>query len=117
MFAYWDEEIRPQIARIRGVSVNDIKIDALGDLRLLRVSIIHNGGILSGANHAKLKKMNGLCKPDATIMFTHDAMHKVFVFIKQAIGEIILHYTGHLPGAPNPSEIVGVAIQSGGGKP
>lgn len=38
-------------------------------------------------------------------------MHKVFVLLKQAIETIILEYTGHLPGAPNPSEIVAVAIQ------
>lgn len=34
MFAYWDEEIRPQIANIRGVEPNDVQIDAFGDLRI-----------------------------------------------------------------------------------
>jgi hypothetical protein len=39
-------------------------------------------------------------------------MHKVFVEVKKAIGNIILHYTGGLPGAPKPGEIVDVAIQN-----
>jgi hypothetical protein len=41
-------------------------------------------------------------------------MHKLFIAIKQAIAEIILVYTGHLPGAPDASQIVSVAIQNAG---
>lgn len=35
VFAYWDEEIRPQIAKIRGVQPNEVPVDAFGDLRIL----------------------------------------------------------------------------------
>lgn len=111
-FAYWDEEIRPKIAAIRGVKPNDVMIDELGDLRMLRKSIVHDGGHLSVACHTKLKVMASLCKPDASITFTHDQMHKLFVHIKQGIGRLILEYTGNLPGAPQASEIVGIAIQN-----
>ena len=55
IFSYWDEEIRPQIAKIRGVEPNEIQLDALGDLRILRKSIIHNGGVLEATEYAKLK--------------------------------------------------------------
>ena len=110
-FAYWDEEIRPQIAKIRGVETDDVRIDALGNLRILRKSIVHNGGVLKAADHAKLKVLGGICKPDAKIAPGHDDMHKIFVAIKQAIAELILHYTGQLPGAPKPDEIVSLAIQ------
>jgi hypothetical protein len=65
VFAYWDEEIRPQIARVRGVKPNDVMIDELGDLRILRKSIVHDGGNLSAAEHAKLNVMSGLCRPRA----------------------------------------------------
>ncbi len=111
-FAYWDEEIRPQIARVRGVKPNDVMIDELGDLRTLRRSIVHDGGHLSAAEHAKLKVMSGLCGPDARITFTHDEMHKLFVHVKQGIGRLILEYTGNLPGAPKASEIAGIAIEN-----
>src|SRR6185437_3722285 len=42
MFAYWDEEIRPRIAKIRGVEPNQVQVNALGDLRILRIGIVHN---------------------------------------------------------------------------
>lgn len=116
MFAYWDEEIRPQIAAIRGVQPNDIRIDALGDLRLLRRSIIHNKGVLSSGDHAKLKKMGEMFGAEETITPSHDDMHRIFVLVKQAIAEIIMTHVGHLPGAPDPSEIVSVAIQNAGPK-
>jgi hypothetical protein len=44
-FAYGDEEIRPQIAQVGGVKPNDVMIDELGDVRILRKSIVHDGGI------------------------------------------------------------------------
>jgi hypothetical protein len=115
IFAYWDEEIRPQIARIRGVVPNDVRLDAFGDLRILRKNIMHNSGVLTATDHAKLKLMADLCRPDSVIAPTHDQMHRIFVLIKQAIGALILEYTGRLPGAPDPAEIVSVAIQNLGG--
>jgi hypothetical protein len=114
LFAYWDEQVRPAIAAVRGVDPKDVKVDALGDLRIIRNSIVHNKGVLSAADHAKLKKMRALVKPDAVITLSHDGMHSVFVAVKQAISEIILTYAGDLPGAPDPSQIVGVAIANAG---
>ncbi len=114
LFAHWDEEIRPAIARVRGKKPNDIQLDALGDLRILRKAIVHAKGIISIQEHAKLKKMGLFIKPGAKLVLTHDQMHSVFVLIKNAIGEIILYHTGDLPGAPNPEKIVGVAIQNAG---
>ncbi|APH73576.1 hypothetical protein [Aquibium oceanicum] len=114
IFAYWDEEVRPAIAKVRGVEPNDIKIDALGDLRILRKAIIHAKGIITATEHSKLKKMADLVEPGAKLVLNHDQMHKVFVLIKNAIGQIVLHYTGGSPGAPSPDSIVGVAIQDFG---
>jgi hypothetical protein len=112
IFAYWDEEIRPRIAAIRGVKPNDILIDALGDLRTLRKSIIHNGGVLTAAEYAKLRLLKDMCEPGAAISPSHDQMHHIFVLVKQAIAALILEYTGHLPGAPKVGEIVDIAIQN-----
>lgn len=108
-FACWDQEIRPQIARVRGVTPNEVMIDELGDLRTLRKSIVHEGGHLSGIEHAKLNVMSNLCKPDAPIRFTHNEMHKLFVHVKQGIGRLILEYIARCSG---PSEIVGIGIEN-----
>jgi len=111
MFAYWDEEVRPRIATIRGVRPNDIMIDEFGDLRILRKCIVHEQGHLPASEHAKLKVLAKLCHPDADISFSHDEMHRLFVHVKQGIARLILQYAGDMPGAPKASDIVGIAIQ------
>lgn len=104
------------MAAVRSVEPNDIQIDALGDLRLLRKSIIHNKGVLSSADHAKLRKMGSLFGLNEKITPSHCDMHRIFVLVKQAIAEIMMTYVGHLPGAPDPSEIVSIAIQNAGSR-
>jgi hypothetical protein len=116
MFAYWNEEARLRIAEVRGVEPAEIKVDAFGDLRILRNSIIHDKGVISAADHAKLKKMAHLTESGKRIVLSHDQMHKLFVLVKQAIAEIIMKYVGHLPGAPDPSQITGIAIQNAGSR-
>jgi len=117
IFAYWDEKIRPRIANIRGVEKDEVKINIFGDLRVLRIMIVHHDGVLKAAEHAKLKVLNGIFQADAKIFLTHDQMHTIFVAIKQAIGSLILEYTAHLPGAPKPEDIVDIAVQNTGRVP
>ncbi|WP_353217683.1 hypothetical protein [Sandarakinorhabdus sp.] len=112
IFAYWDEEVRPAIARVRGVEPNDIRIDALGDLRILRKAIVHAKGVVTATEHAKLKGLADLARPGEKLVLSHDQMHKVFVSVKNAIAQVLLHYNGGLPGAPSPNDIVDVAIQT-----
>jgi hypothetical protein len=112
IFATWDEETRPRIARIRGVEPNAIKIDEMGDLRTLRRAIIHNGGVVTASEHAKLKVMSDLSQPDTKLTFSHDQMHSLFVHVKRSIARLIQEHTGHLPGAPDVDSIVGVAISN-----
>lgn len=112
IFSYWDEDIRPRLAEVRGVEPNAIQLDTLGDLRILRKSIIHNGGSLKASEHAKLKKLGDLFGPDSTIAPDHETMHKVFIAAKRAIAALILHHTSQLPGAPKAEEIVDIAIQN-----
>jgi hypothetical protein len=112
IYTYWDDEIRPQISKIRGVQKNEVRIDVFGDLRILRQSIVHHDGVLEAADHATLKVLNGICQADIPISPTHDQMHKIFVAVKSAIGALILEYTAHLPGAPKPDDIVSIAVQT-----
>src|SRR3954453_15804408 len=52
LFAYWDEEVRPRIAEVRGVKPNDVQLNALGDLRIFRKSIVHNAGVITDTEYA-----------------------------------------------------------------
>ena len=111
IFACWDEEIRPQIANIRGIQTNDLILDEFGDLRILRKHIVHNSGFLPITQYQKLKVMKEIVEPDKIITFTHDQMHKLFIFLKRGIGKLLLEYTGDLPNAPNADKITNSAIQ------
>ena len=85
IFAFFNEEIRPRLARCKNIDPNEIKVDALGDLRLLRHAIIHNKGVLSRSAQAKLKVMKDLFAPDAEIVVSHDDMHSLFSALKQDV--------------------------------
>ena len=63
VFAYWDEEVRSQIARIRGIQPNAVQLDAMGDLRILRKAIIHNSVSSPAATPASASKPHGAGPP------------------------------------------------------
>jgi hypothetical protein len=112
IFAYWDEEIRPRLARAKRLSSpNEIRVDALGDLRLLRGAIIHNKGILPTTSHEKMKVMQDMFTANAEITVPRDTMHRLFVGIKQGIGQLIIDHIGARPGAPDVGQIKDVSIQ------
>lgn len=92
-------------------SPNQISVDALGDLRLIRGAIIHNKGVLSSAVHSKLKIMQDMFQPDAEIAPSHETMHQLFVRMKQGIGQLIIEHIGPRPGSPDIREIKDIAIQ------
>jgi hypothetical protein len=99
------------LARCKNIDTNDIKVDAFGDLRIVRHAIIHNKSVLSAGAHEKLKAMKDIFAPAAEITVTHDQMHRLFVLMKQGLAALILEHTGQRPGAPNATEIVDLAIQ------
>ncbi len=111
IFAYWNEEIRPRIGRTRGVDADQIKVDAFGDLRVLRHAILHDNGVLLASQHAKLRVMGALCRADSLLALTHEQMRRVFELTHQGIAQLLLEHTGHAVGAPAASEILKVAIQ------
>lgn len=45
IYQYWEDYYRDKIAVSKGMKKNDLKSDIMGDLRWLRVSIIHHKGI------------------------------------------------------------------------
>lgn len=111
VYAYWDEFVRPKIASIRGVETKAVVIDEFGDLRTLRRHIVHAKGHLPASEHAKLKVMGALCRPDEQISLTHDQMHHMIIYLKQGVMRLILEYTSNLSGAPDPKDVRGLAIE------
>jgi len=111
LYAYWDEEIRPRLAILKDVDVQEIKSDIMGDLRLLRNGIIHNKGILSDQDHRRLKKLGEMFSADQPIHVSYNNMHKIFVLIKQDCTRMLFKWLGVKDAPILPEDIVDVAIQ------
>ena len=45
MYGFWEDCYRDKIAKLSGRMKDDLKIDIFGDMRLLRISIVHHRGI------------------------------------------------------------------------
>jgi len=112
VFANWDEEIRPRMAKSLGCQVNNVTSDIFGDIRLVRNGILHNKGILSGKDHAKLKVTTDLFEPDMQISLSNTVMHRLFYLIKKDMARRILIDSGAAETAPfNIDDVNQVAFQ------
>lgn len=111
LFTYWEDEIRPRIAAYRGVELNEICSDIMGDLRILRNVILHAKGIICYDKYKELKLLNNMFIVDHPIHITYENMHKIFVLIKQDCARMLLDWLGVKDTPINLKDIVDVAIQ------
>ena len=93
IFAKWDEVIRPRLAIAKGVSPNDITLDIMGDLRLIRHAILHNDGTLSVASHSKIKRLSDIIPP-GKLNLSNAIMHVIFAQVKMGFAELICRQLG-----------------------
>jgi len=49
----WDEDVRPRLAQAHGVTLREVVVPALGDLRLIRHDIIHHHGLARDGHGGK----------------------------------------------------------------
>jgi len=111
LFTYWEDEIRPRLATAQGVTVHEVRCDAMGDLRILRNVILHAKSIMRSDKHAELKKLGELFPVDQPIHLSYESMHKIFVVVKQDCGRLLLEWLGVKDAPIKPEEIVDIAIQ------
>jgi hypothetical protein len=112
IFTYWEDEIRPRLATAKGVDKDAIKLDIMGDLRILRHSILHAKGILRLDKHKSLKLLGSTFDPDKLLVISNERMHKIFVLAKQGAARLMLDHIGPTRNSPNPDKILSIAIQT-----
>ena len=113
LFTYWEDEIRPRLAKAKGVALSEIRGDAMGDLRILRNVILHARGILRSDKYAELKKLEGLFTVDEPLNLSYETMHAIFVAVKQECGKFLFDWLGVTDAPVKPEDIVDLAIQRG----
>jgi len=111
LFTYWEDEIRSRLAAAIGVTPNDIQADVMGDLRILRNVILHSKGIIRPDKHADLKTMSDLFAVDQPLVLSYEAMHRIFVLVKQDCARLLFGWLGITDSPIQPEEMLDVAIQ------
>jgi hypothetical protein len=115
LFTYWEDEIRPRLAAAKGTTVDEIRSDIMGDMRILRHAILHAKGIVRAAEHKRLKVVSSMFLPNMPMHISYEDMHHLFVLIKQDCGRLMFEWLGVKDAPASPDQIVDVAIQRGGG--
>ena len=111
LFTYWEDEIRPRLAASKGVELQQIRSDTMGDLRILRNVILHSKGIISSERHKELKKLSDIFVADQPVHVSYDGMHRIFVLIKQDCARMLFKWLGVNDASVQPEELVDLAIQ------
>jgi hypothetical protein len=94
LFTYWEEEIRPRLATIKGVELQEISSDIMGDLRTLRHTILHTKGMMRSEKHRGLRKLSGMFVVDQPVHVSYENMHQIFVLIKQECARMLFEWLG-----------------------
>ncbi len=112
LFTYWEDEIRPRLAKSMNIAVNEIESDIMGDLRIIRNVILHSKGITRHDKHKSLKLLGDMFTVDQPVYISYENMHKIFVLIKQDCARLLFEWLG-IKNSPNlkPEEFVDVALQ------
>jgi len=111
LFTYWEDEIRQRLAKAKGVPVNEVRCDAMGDLRVLRNVILHSKSVMRADKHAELKQLGSLFTIDEPLALSYENMQKIFVAVKRDCGQLMLDWLGVKDAPLKPEEIADIAIQ------
>lgn len=114
LFTYWEDEIRPRLAAAKGATVNEIKSDIMGDIRILRHAILHANSSIRPEEHRRLKVVGSMFSPNTPIHISYEDMHRLFVFIKQDCARLMFSWLGIKDAPVSPEQLVDIAIQRGG---
>lgn len=111
LFTFWEDEIRPRLASVKEVELNQVRSDVMGDLRIIRHAILHAKGIVRKEEHRRLRVLGHLVPVDEQIHLPHEVMRDVFVLIKQDCARLMFEWLGVKDAPVKPEELVDFAIQ------
>lgn len=114
IFTYWEDEIRPNLAKAANIDVKDVKSEIMGDLRCIRNSILHTKGVFTPEWHSKLVVLKDCFPVGQRIEISYELMHQIFVKIKQGCAKLIFNWLGvDTEGRFDIDQLAGFTIQKG----
>lgn len=114
LFTYWEDEIRPRLAKLKNIELQEIRSNIMGDLRILRNVILHSKGIIRREKHKELKKLSDMFVVDQPVHVSYEGMHRIFVLIKQDCARMLFEWLGETDTPVQPEEVADVAIDHTG---
>ena len=111
LYTAWELDYRPRLAAAKGVDLNELKSDVMGDLRIIRHTILHAKSTLSQEDHRKLKKLGDVFQSGLLFSVTNENMHQIFVLAKQDCGRLMSEWLKLGDSSPLTSPIKDIAIQ------
>ena len=99
-----------RLARAKGVELNEIQSDIMGDLRTLRNVILHSKSVIRPDKHASLRLLGDMFEVNKELAFSYEGMHQIFVLIKQECARLLFEWLGVEDGPVKPEEFKDVAI-------
>lgn len=97
IFTYWEVVIRHRCAAAMGIGHDEVKLAIAGDLRHLRIAILHHGGILRADAHRKLEILGDLFAADAELSLPHATMKEIFRRLDQQLALFSLEWIAAPP--------------------
>lgn len=114
IYTYWEDEIRPRLAKAAGKDDKSVTSDIMGDLRCIRNSILHTKGVFTPEWHGKLMVLKDCFAEDEQVEISYELMHQIFVKIKQGCAKLLFEWLGVDPeGRFDIDQLKGFAIQKG----
>lgn len=111
LFTYWEDEIRPRLAKSKSVELQEIQSNIMGDLRILRNIILHSKGIIRSEKYNDLKILKDMFVVDQQVYVSYEDMHQIFVLIKQDCAKMLFEWLSAKETPIHPDQIVDLAIQ------
>jgi len=94
IYTYWEDEIRPRLAKSAGIDKNDVTCEITGDLRCIRNSVLHTKGIFTPEWHGKLVVLKECFAVNEQIQISYELMHQIFVKVKQGCAKLVFEWLG-----------------------
>jgi hypothetical protein len=111
LVAYWEHSIRPRLANAKGVQLNEIKSNVMGDLTIARNAILHSKGSINPKERKRLKALAQMFEREGEIFIAYDNMHKLFYSIKQDIARLLFDELGVKDAHLSPDQLRDLAIE------
>ncbi len=82
IYQYWEDHFRARIAADLGLASGDFKSDLLGDIRQIRIAIVHHGGV--GKKDIEKCKLLTWFKAGDVVRIDEDRLYEIVVALRDA---------------------------------